>query len=92
MAKPNEGPPANPTEASASRAPRCLGQAKGKWSIPVDIDKDNELIADLFEGRSTGGLCDRGIAALKTDMVIMKWIMGFVLAFQVAIFVKLFIQ
>jgi hypothetical protein len=33
---------------------------------------------------------DNDVAALKSDMVLMKWMMGFVLAFQVAIFARLF--
>jgi hypothetical protein len=30
------------------------------------------------------------VASLKTDTAILKWMMGFVLAFQAAIFAKLF--
>jgi len=29
-----------------------IGVAEGKWVIPDDIDQDNELIADLFEGKA----------------------------------------
>ena len=32
------------------------------------------------------------VASLKSDMNVMKWMMGFVLAFQVAIFVKMFVH
>jgi hypothetical protein len=35
---------------------------------------------------------DDDVVSLKSDMMIMKWMMGFVLAFQVAIFVKLFVH
>lgn len=35
---------------------------------------------------------DANVAVLKADMKSMKWMMGFVFAFQVAIFVKLFIH
>jgi prevent-host-death family protein len=28
-----------------------IGVAEGKWVIPDDIDQDNDLIADLFEGK-----------------------------------------
>jgi hypothetical protein len=35
---------------------------------------------------------DADVAALKADTTVLKWMMGFVLAFQVAIAVKLFIQ
>lgn len=30
--------------------------------------------------------------SLKSDMTLMKWMLGFVLAFQIGIFVKLFIH
>jgi hypothetical protein len=32
------------------------------------------------------------VSKLKTDVGIMKWMMGFVLAFQIAIFAKLFLH
>jgi hypothetical protein len=35
---------------------------------------------------------DSEVSALKTDVNVMKWMMGFVLAFQVAIFAKLFVH
>ena len=31
-------------------ARRRLGLARGKWTIPDDIDRDNDLIAGLFNG------------------------------------------
>jgi antitoxin (DNA-binding transcriptional repressor) of toxin-antitoxin stability system len=30
-----------------------IGIAEGRWVIPDDIDQDNDLIADLFEGKAT---------------------------------------
>jgi hypothetical protein len=38
------------------------------------------------------GQRDHDVSELKSDMSVMKRMMGFVLAFQVAIFVKLFIH
>jgi hypothetical protein len=35
---------------------------------------------------------DDDVIVLKSDMVVLKWMLGFVLAFQIAIFVKLFIK
>ena len=35
---------------------------------------------------------DDDVALLKTDTSILKWMIGFVLAFQVAIFAKLFLH
>jgi hypothetical protein len=34
----------------------------------------------------------KGLSALKPGINVLKWIMGFVLAFQVAIFARLFIH
>jgi hypothetical protein len=52
-------------------------------SIGVDEAKAAKAAAALNER-------DNDVAALKSDMVLMKWMMGFVLAFQVAIFARLF--
>lgn len=38
------------------------------------------------------GKRDDDVGALKSDMNLMKWMLGFVLAFQIGIFVKLFIH
>jgi len=54
-------------------------------SIGVAEDKAAKAAAALNER-------DKDAAALKSDMVILKWMMGFVLAFQVAIFAKLFLH
>ena len=35
---------------------------------------------------------DDDVTSLKSDMSLMKWMLGFVLAFQIGIFVKLFIH
>ncbi len=35
---------------------------------------------------------DDDVGSLKSDMNLMKWMLGFVLAFQIGIFVKLFIH
>jgi len=51
-------------------------------SIGVAEDKAAKAAAALNER-------DKDVAALKSDMAMMKWMMGFVLAFQVAIFAKL---
>lgn len=34
----------------------------------------------------------RDVAELKRDVFLLKWMMGFVLAFQIAIFAKLFLH
>ena len=33
---------------------------------------------------------DDDVNSLKSDMLLLKWMLGFVLAFQVGIFIKLF--
>jgi hypothetical protein len=50
----------------------------------IDIPEDKAL-------KAAAALSKRGddVALLKTDTSILKWMMGFVLAFQVAIFAKL---
>jgi hypothetical protein len=35
---------------------------------------------------------DDDVSSIKSDLTVMKWMMGFVLAFQVAIFAKMFIH
>jgi hypothetical protein len=41
---------------------------------------------------SRRGKREDDVASLKTGAAILKWMMGFVLAFQVAIFAKLFLH
>ena len=54
-------------------------------SIGVAEDKAAKAAAALNEP-------DKDVATLKSDMSVMKWMLGFVLAFQVGIFVKLFVH
>ncbi len=54
-------------------------------SIGLAEDKTAKAAAALNE-------TDKDVAATKNDMANMKWMMGFVLAFQVAIFAKLFLH
>ena len=53
----------------------------------IDIPEDKALKAAAVLSKR-----DDGVASLKTDTSILKWMMGFVLAFQVAIFAKLFLH
>jgi hypothetical protein len=53
----------------------------------IDIPEDKALkAAQALSSR------DNDVTTLKTDMAIMKWMIAFVLAFQVAIVVKLFLH
>ncbi len=53
----------------------------------IDIPEDKALKAAAALSKR-----DDDVASLKTDTSILKWMMGFVLAFQVAIFAKLFLH
>jgi hypothetical protein len=53
----------------------------------IDIPEDKALKAATALSKR-----DDDVGALKNDMAVMKWMMGFVLAFQVAIIVKLFMH
>lgn len=53
----------------------------------IDVPEDKALKAAAALSKR-----DDGVASLKTDTVILKWMMGFVLAFQVAIFANLFLH
>ncbi len=53
----------------------------------IDISEDKVLKAAAALSKR-----DDDVASLKTDTSILKWMMGFVLAFQVAIFAKLFLH
>jgi hypothetical protein len=53
----------------------------------IDIPEDKALKAAAVLSKRDGD-----VASLKTDTSILKWMMGFVLAFQVAIFAKLFLH
>ena len=53
----------------------------------IDIPDDKALKAAAALSKR-----DHDVASLKADTAILKWMMGFVLAFQVAIFAKLFLH
>ncbi len=52
----------------------------------IDVPEDKAMKAAQALSKR-----DEDVASLKSDMLLLKWMLGFVLAFQVAIFVKLFI-
>ena len=53
----------------------------------IDIPWDKALKAAAALSKR-----DDDVASLKTDTSILKWMMGFVLAFRAAIFAKLFLH
>ena len=50
-----------------------------------------ELKRDVAELKRDVAELKRDVAELKRDNLLMKWMLGFVLAFQVAMFIKLFL-
>ncbi len=54
---------------------------------PMDVPEDKALRAAQALSRR-----DNDVSVLKTDMAMVKWMLSFVLAFQVANFVKLFVH
>lgn len=54
-------------------------------SVGVPEDKASKAAQALNER-------DKDVASLKSDMTIMKWMMGLVLAFQIALFAKAFLS
>ncbi|MEO5375836.1 MAG: integrase [Alphaproteobacteria bacterium] len=53
----------------------------------IDVPEDKALRAATALSKR-----DDDVSSLKADMLVMKWMMGFILAFQVAIFAKLFLH
>ena len=53
----------------------------------IDIPEDKALKAAAALSKR-----DDDVASLKGEFLLLKWMMGFVLAFQIAIFVKLFMH
>lgn len=53
----------------------------------IDVPEDKAVKAASALGKR-----DDDVGTLKSDMNLLKWMMGFVLAFQIGIFVKLFVH
>jgi phage shock protein A len=51
-----------------------------------------EVQRDVAELKRDVAELKRDVAELKRDSLLMKWMLGFVLAFQVAMFIKLFLH
>ncbi len=54
-------------------------------SIGVDEDKALKAATALNER-------DKDVADVKSDVKVLKWMSGFILAFQIAFFAKLFLH
>ena len=53
----------------------------------IDIPEDKALKAAASLSKR-----DDDVSSVKSELLLIKWMMGFVLAFQVAIFAKLFLH
>jgi len=53
----------------------------------IDIPEDKALKAATALSKR-----DDDVASIKSELLLMKWMLGFVLAFQIAIAVKLFVH
>lgn len=53
----------------------------------IDIPEDKALKAATALGKR-----DDDVASIKAELLLLKWMIGFVLAFQIAVTVKLFIH
>jgi hypothetical protein len=53
----------------------------------IDVPEDKALKAATALSRR-----DNDVTSLKADMLLLKWMLGFVLAFQIAIAIKLFLH
>ena len=53
----------------------------------IDIPEDKALKAASALSKR-----DDDVSSVKGELLLIKWMMGFVLAFQVAIFIKLFMH
>ena len=53
----------------------------------IDVPEDKALKAATALGRR-----DDDVTSIKADVLLMKWMLGFVLAFQIAIAIKLFVH
>jgi hypothetical protein len=53
----------------------------------IDVPEDKALKAAAALSKR-----DDDVASVRSELTVIKWMMGFVLAFQVAIFVKLFLR
>ncbi|QQP88141.1 hypothetical protein IGS68_19045 [Skermanella sp. TT6] len=69
----------SPDDDDAERSPNSLSV--------IDVPEDKAVKAAAALGKR-----DDDVGTLKSDMNLLKWMMGFVLAFQIGIFVKLFVH
>ena len=80
-------------EDKARKAAEAMAGYEAYEGRFVRIEGDiAELKRDVAELKRDVAELKRDVADLKRDNLLIKWMLGFLLAFQVAIFLKLFLQ
>jgi septal ring factor EnvC (AmiA/AmiB activator) len=80
-------------EDKARRAAEVLAGYEAQEGRLVRIEANiAELQRDVAELKRDVAEMKQRLAALERDNLLIKWMLGFVLAFQVAIFIKLFLH
>ncbi|HEV8679188.1 MAG TPA: hypothetical protein VGQ90_07420 [Stellaceae bacterium] len=80
-------------EDKARKAAEAMAGYEAYEGRFVKIDADiAELKRDVGELKRDVGDLKRDVAELKRDGLLLKWMVGFVLALQVAMFFKLFLH
>ena len=80
-------------EDKARKAAEAMTAPEGFGPRFVRIEGDiSELKRDVSELKQDVSELKRDVAELKRDALLTKWMLGFVLAFQIAIFLKLFLH
>jgi hypothetical protein len=74
---------------TAAGAPDDKARAAATVLANAGFDRIDFAIVSL---KADVSVLKTDVSKLKTDVGIMKWMMGFVLAFQIAIFAKLFLH
>jgi phage shock protein A len=78
-------------EDKARKAAEAMAESyEGRFvRIQADIAELKHNVAELKRDMAEA---KRDVAELKRDNLLIKWMLGFLLTFQVAIFLKLFLQ
>lgn len=80
-------------EDKARKAAEAMAGFEAYEGRFIRIEADiGELKRDVAEVKRDVAELKRDVAELKRDNFLVKWMVGFVLAFQLAIFAKLFLQ
>ena len=80
-------------EDKARKAAEAMAGYEAYEGRFIRIEADiAELKRDVAELKRDVAELKRDVAELKRDNLLIKWMIGFVLAFQVALFLKLFLQ